>query len=211
MNNSTHELTARLAITNLWSLKRLCHQAALGFTLIELLVSLGLSALGATGGMVLYSSSRKSLEKMEATAEVQQGFRKAFEAVILEVQETNTSTIDTSVPHAISFASAMQNGVFQTNNDGTPNWQNAVVYFLDPSTNTLCRYTAPKSDWTTTFNTVAVFDEEDPEQLVTDVTGLDFYLSGNVLTVIMECAKDLHADTENPLTAELAVQVYLRN
>lgn len=193
-------------------LKKMYRRAVLGFTLFEMLVALGMSSIGLTAGIMVYTAGGKLSDVSQTTAEAQQGFRKALATMALEIQETKTSMIDTSVPHCISFASARQSNVFQTNSDGSPNWQNAVVFFLDSGTNTLCRYTEARSNWSTSFDTASALEAEDPEQLVKDVTDLDFHLSGNVLTIIMEISKNLRsADSTSPIATELAVQIYLRN
>ncbi len=186
-------------------------RAILGFTLLELLMGLGLSSIGLTAGLALYSSGKTALNVVEMTTEVQQGFRKAFETIALEIQETNISTIDTSVPYAISFASARQENVFQINPDRTPDWQNAVVYFLDISTNTLCRYVEAKSDWTTTFDTASAFGVANPQRLVPDVTDLEFNLSDDILTITMQVSTSTASGTSGPVTSELATQIRVRN
>lgn len=194
------------------SLRSMCHGMVYGFTLLELVIAMGVSSIGITGSFVLYRSGLQLLDVTQATGETNQSIRKGFETMILEIQETSVDTIDTSIPHAISFASARQSDVFQIESDGTPIWQNTVVYFLDPGTGTLCRYVTAKSNWATKFNTVSVFEVENPQQLVPDVSDLTFTLNGNLLAIGMQISKSVRsADSSDPLTTELATQVYLRN
>ena len=204
--------TTQLVSHSLRSLHGMSRGMSRGISFIELIVALGVSSVGIAGAFVLYSSAVKSMDVMEATGEMQQGFRKAFETMTLEIQETNVSMIDTSVPYAISFPSARQANVFQQNNDGTPSWQNAVVYFLDSETETLCRYVTAKTDWTTNFDTATAFAVENPQRLVFDVSNLQFQLAGNLLTITMESSKTLESmDTSSPVTKSLTTQVALRN
>ena len=141
-------------------------------------------------------------------SEMQQGARKALETMIQELQETALGTIDFSVPNAISFASAREATGFASNADGTPAWKNAVVYFLDTGTNTLCRYVEAKTDWSTTFNTVSAFDAANPERLVPRMTNLVFGQTGNLLSITIGISGDGESVA---LSDELTTQVYMRN
>lgn len=212
MNRPSNGLPSRVAASTPQSRKKVYQRMALGFTLIEMLVALGISSVGFAAGLMIFSSTRKTYDAIQMRNEVQQEFRNAFETITLELQATNTATIDTSVPYAVSFASAKQNGVFQKNADGTPNWQDVVVFFLDSGTHTLRRYAEPKSDWSPPFETASALSAQDSSPLVPDVTNLEFHLSGNILTVMMEISKSVpSADTEEPIATELTAQIYLRN
>ena len=183
-------------------------RTASGYTLIEVLIALAISLIGFIGGLTLYSSGAKTLKVGRASTEIQQGARKALETIIKDLQETTISTIDVSVPYAIRFASAQNAGSFALNSDGTPDWKNAVVYFLDTASNTLCRYIEAKDDWSTGFDTASAFDAVNPEQLVPHVTNLEFSLVGNLLSMTIEMSDT----TESvPISKELTTQVYVRN
>jgi hypothetical protein len=178
-----------------------------GYSIMELLVAVGVSFVGLSGGFMLYQAGQETLNTATTTSEMQQGFRKAFETMTQELQETDGATVDVSVPNAISFASAWDSSNFTMNADGSPDWKHAVVYFWNSSENTLCRYTSPKDDWSTLFDTASAFTMEDREELVSDVTGIQFQLSGKLLTITATITPTNQAG----YTSTLSTQVYLHN
>lgn len=176
-----------------------------GFTLIELMIGMAIAVIGALAGLTLYRYGHETLNTVNASNEMQQGIRKAFETMVQEVQETSISTVDASVSNAVSFASAWDSGSFQKNSDGTPDWKYAVAYFWDSGTNMLCRYTEWKDDWTAPFNTSAVFGTPNPERLIPNITDLQFVLNGNLLEMSLATSKD----GSTPI--QITTQIYMRN
>lgn len=59
-----------------------------GFTLIELMIGMAISVIGALAGLTLYRYGNETLNTVNASNEMQQGIRKAFETMVQEVQET---------------------------------------------------------------------------------------------------------------------------
>ncbi len=188
-----------------------CYKTTSGYTLIEVLIALSLSSIGFIGGLMLYRSGHRVLNISRATAEIEQGSRKALETMIQELQETTIDSVDVSVPQAISFASAWNSGTFASNIDWTPDWKQAVVYFLDTSTNTLCRYVAPKDDWSTGFNTASAFSATNIERLVPDVTRLEFAWVGNLLRITIETSKNVQTADLGNVSEALTTQVAMQN
>ena len=183
-------------------------QTEWGHTLIELLIALSVSLISLIGGLTLYRSGFQTLNVGRTSTEMQQGARKALETMVQELQETTTGTLDTSVPYAISFASARVGNGFSSKNDGTPAWKNAVVYFLDTGSSTLCRYVEAKTDWSTGFNTASAFSASNPEKLVPHVTNLQFQLVGNLLRITIETSGNVESGT---ISDTVTTQVYVRN
>jgi type II secretory pathway pseudopilin PulG len=181
-----------------------------GYSLLELLVALGMSFVGFSGAFMLYRAGSNAMNMASTSSQMQGGFRKAFETISQDLQETTVNSVDTSVPNALSFASAWENGAFQTNADASPDWKYVVVYFLDSTKNMLCRYTLLKDDWSTPFDTSSAFNATNRVELVSDVTGVQFQLSGNVLTITLTIYPS-NQSAPTPMTATLSTQVYLRN
>jgi len=179
-----------------------------GHTLIELLIALSVSLISLIGGLTLYRSGFQTLNVGRTSTEMQQGARKALETMVQELQETTAGTLDISVPYAISFASARETTGFASKADGTPAWKNAVVYFLDTGTSTLCRYVEAKTDWSTGFNTASAFSASNPEKLVPHVTNLQFQLVGNLLRITIETSGNVESGT---ISDTVTTQVYVRN
>jgi hypothetical protein len=181
------------------------------------LIALSVSLISLIGGLTLYRSGFQTLNVGRTSTEMQQGARKALETMVQELQETTAGTLDTSVPYAISFASAREwvlndEGIlvweFEPNPDGTPTWKNAVVYFLDTGSSTLCRYVEAKTDWSTGFNTASAFSASNPEKLVPHVTNLQFQLVGNLLRITIETSGNVESGT---ISDTVTTQVYVRN
>ena len=133
-----------------------------GYSLIEVIMAMALSVIGLVGGLTLFQGVNNTLNVVTTTSEMQYGIRKGLETMTQELRRTSVNTIDISVPCAISFASAEDGTGFALNDDGTPDWKNAVVYFMDEQTNMLCRSVETKDDWTTGFNTGAAVQVPDP-------------------------------------------------
>lgn len=178
-----------------------------GYSLMEVIMAMAIASIGFTGGLTLFRGVQNTLNVVTTTSQMQQGIRKGFETMTQELQGTSVNTIDISVPYAICFASAVENTGFALNGDGTPDWKNAVVYFMDEETNMLCRYVEAKDDWTTGFNTEAAVQLPNPEQLIPDVADLQFQLTGNLLSITMKISKEDPSDMSNTLST----QIYLRN
>ncbi len=178
-----------------------------GYSLIEVIMAMAIASIGFVGGLTLFRGVQNTLNVVTTTSEMQHGIRKGFETMTQELQGTSVNTIDMSVPYAICFASAEDGTGFALNDDGTPDWKNAVVYFLQSETNMLCRYVEPKDDWMTGFDTGAAVQLPNPEQLIPDVSDLQFQLTGNLLSITMKISKEDPSDMSNTLST----QIYLRN
>ncbi len=178
-----------------------------GYSLMEVIMAMAIASIGFAGGLTLFRGVQNTLNVVTTTSEMQHGIRKGFETMTQELQGTSVNTIDISVPGAICFASAVEDTGFALNGDGTPDWKNAVVYFLQSGTNMLCRYVEPKDDWTTSFDVGAAVQVPNPEPLVPDVTDLQFQLTGNLLSITIKISKEDSSDMSNTLST----QIYLRN
>ncbi len=177
-----------------------------GYSLMEVIMAMAIASIGFVGGLTLFRGVQNTLNVVTTTSQMQHGIRKGFETMTQELQDTYVNTIDISVAGAISFASAVEEAGFALNSDGTPDWKNAVVYFLNTQTHMLCRYVEAKDDWTTSFDTFAAIQVPNPEPLIPNVADLQFQLNGNLLLITIKVSGD-SADMSQTLTT----QIYLRN
>jgi prepilin-type N-terminal cleavage/methylation domain-containing protein len=181
-------------------------QTDAGFSLIELIMALAISLIGLTGGFTLYRSAHQTVNATQTAAEIQSSVRKVLELMAQDLHESSVDTIDLSVSGAISFASARNANSFVSNSDGTPDWKNAIVYFVDDETNTLCRYVEAKDDWSANFNTASALTSDDVEQLTPHVTGMSFTLNDNVLTVALAFSKHIESAGSDVFTSQILIR-----
>ncbi len=183
----------------------------LGLTLVELLIAMGISLIGFTAGYLLLQTGYKSLNVGREAAEAQQKVRIAIETMIQEFQETSADTVWVT-GDVISFASARDADYnFATNEDGTPDWQKAVVYFRDAESDTLFKYEEAKDDWTANFDSSFAFEAEEGalKKMATSVNAITFQLSpNNLLDVTIEFIKDAEGEG---MPEELTTAVRLQN
>ena len=193
------------------NMKTLHRKRELGLTLVELLIAMSISLIGFAAGYILLQSGYKSLNVGKEAAEAQQKVRIAIETMIQEFQETSADTVWVT-GEAISFASAKAADYnFATNEDGTPDWQKAVVYFRDAGSNTLFKYEETKDDWTTNFDSSFAFEAEEGalKKMATSVNAITFQLSpNNLLSVTIEFIKDAEGEG---MPEELTTAVRLQN
>lgn len=192
-----------------------------GFTLIEVLLAMSISFIGLAAAGTLLLLGYKHFYFGQNVARVQQRARIAIERMVQEFQETGVSTIDPdpssimnpeNSSNIISFASARDdNGIFLIDENGMPDWVNAIVYFRDADSNTLYKYKEAKTDWGTNYD-VSGFEppSEGNELMATSVTGAEFWLSGdNLLNIKIKIV--LNPEAENPSEEEWITAIRLRN
>ena len=177
-----------------------------GFSLIEMIMALTISLIGLIGGLTLYRSAHEATNAGQEAMEIQAGVRKALEIIAKELHESNVDTIDVTVSNAVSFASARSNGTFVSNSDGTPDWQNAVVYFVDTTSNTLCRVVQAKDDWSSGFDTASALTSEDIEQLVPNVESMTCTLTDNVLNITFAFSKHIESEDNDVYTSQVLIR-----
>jgi type II secretory pathway pseudopilin PulG len=193
-----------------------------GFTLVEMLLSTTISFIGVSAGFIILSLGYEQLDfgRNATKAQRQAGF--ALERMVRELKETGIRTINPDQSNIdseafatdiISFASARDDdNNFLTDDDGMPDWINAVVYFRDEDSNILYKYKEAKNDWSTNYsiNVFNPLEASGKEQIAHSVTDIKFWFSGDRLLNI-KITVSLNSETEDSCECVLTTQVKIRN
>jgi prepilin-type N-terminal cleavage/methylation domain-containing protein len=177
-----------------------------GFTLIEILLSMTISLIGFSASATLILLGNQQFFSGQNVTRIQQQARIALGKMVEELQETtigtinpDTSSIDSENPsNIISFASARDdNNAFVLNEEGTPDWSHVIIYFRDADSNILYRYREVKTNWEENYNVSEFNPSEisDKEPMATSVTGVEFWVSNNLLNIKLKIVIDPKAQS----------------
>ena len=177
-----------------------------GFTLIEILLSMTISLIGFSASATLILLGHQQFFSGQNVTRIQQQARIALGKMVEELQETtigtinpDTSSIDSENPsNIISFASARDdNSAFVLNEERTPDWSHVIIYFRDADSNILYRYREVKTNWEENYNVSEFNSSEisDKEPMATSVTGVEFWVSDNLLNIKLKIVIDPKAQS----------------
>ncbi|MFH1453286.1 MAG: type II secretion system protein [Armatimonadota bacterium] len=110
-----------------------------GMTLIELLVAAAITVLITSFIATTLIISLKYWKIIDLKSEVQLNAMVGIEGLKQDISSSNIGsfTVNSSYPKAVSFQSALYNGQFYANADGTPAWQTYIIYYLAANTTDL--------------------------------------------------------------------------
>lgn len=192
-----------------------------GFTLIEMLLTMTLSLIGIASVTTTLILGYRYFYLGNDITQIQQRAGIALEKMVKELRETSMDRIEPNPDsinseenssNIISFASARdENNNFLTDAEGMPDWTKAIVYFIDTDSNVLYRYKESKDNWDANYD-ISGFDSSTvsgEKSLVTSVTGLKFWFSGNnLLNIKIEVLLDSEIQQSS---LELTTAIKIRN
>ncbi len=192
-------------------LTRWLHRQEGGWTLSQLIMGLAISAIGIGSAFALLGIGQRHTQRGEVVTGLQQYTRTAIEWLSRELRESAVDSIVISGENssAIAFASARDaSSKFTLDENGRPQWQQAIVYYLKPGTADLYRYTVSKTNWSQNFNPDTVIQETLGEKIGREISQLSFTLNAPLLTVTLETTQETKsgAVAQNRLTTNIMVR-----
>jgi prepilin-type N-terminal cleavage/methylation domain-containing protein len=116
-----------------------------GFTIVEMVVAMSISLIGVAGGYALLANVQGTMAGNSAVTQAQQEARLVVERVTRELQESSRDWVwpspmpEGGSDYIVFITPRNENRVFVVNDDGSPQWQRAILYRLD-SDSMLRRY-----------------------------------------------------------------------
>lgn len=164
-----------------------------GWSLTELLMTLAISTIGVGAAFAMVSMGHRHVQRGDVVTGMQQQSRTSVEWMARELRESALDSIVISgeASDAISFSSARDTaGDFQQDENATPQWQQAIVYYLKPGTTQLYRYATPKTDWSQLVSPSTIIEQSLGECISSDVASLAFALNGLLANITIETVRE---------------------
>ncbi len=194
-----------------------------GSTVIELIVACFLLGLLLASLFLVYRMVAGAWYKTSAQSEMLGRLQVISGRFESELEQSNSHSVSISADHhAISFLSAIKDGVFVTDLEGRTRWQSYVIYYYLPSNREIYRREVPLSLGDPEVESPGPIEDFGPEDsidsylsdgrsVMKDVTNAEFSVGTKGLAAFDVSTEKKRYGREEPETGNLSTTVYMRN